>query len=64
VTEGLDLGALIAGSELDRAAIERLKNADRGAMKKMLSEYLPSEQVEKALARIDALIRAAEEQRE
>ena len=60
MSEGLDIAALLAGGQLDRETIANLKKADRAAMKKLLSQYLPDEQVDAVLARIDALVRASE----
>jgi hypothetical protein len=56
--EDHDLAALIRGGALDRATIERLKAADRAAMRASLSKYLDDAQVERILARVDALVAA------
>lgn len=55
-----DLSALIRGGELDRETIERLRSADRGAMRASLGKYMSDEQVDRILARIDALAASAE----
>jgi hypothetical protein len=54
----VNLQALIAGGELDRATIERLKQASPDELRKLLSPYLPDDQVEAILKRIAALVAA------
>jgi hypothetical protein len=40
--------------------IERLKNVDREALRAMLETYLPDDEVERILQRIDTLVKALE----
>ena len=54
----MDIGALIDSGQLDRAMIERLRDADRDKMRQMLSKYHDDAEVERFLARIDALVAA------
>jgi hypothetical protein len=47
--------ALLAGRELDDETAERLAAADRSEMERVLSTWLPDDEVARVLARIDAL---------
>jgi hypothetical protein len=58
--DGLDLGALLAGGELDREAIARLKAADPEAIRRVLTTWLPDAEADRILERIRALIEAAD----
>ncbi len=55
VPDDLDLEALLRGGPFDRAMIERLKNVDLDELREALSKYLDRAEVERILARIDAL---------
>lgn len=58
-----DVAELLLGAELDDEAIERLRTADRGEIRRLLARYLPEREAEAVLARIDALIRKDERSR-
>jgi hypothetical protein len=53
---GMDLGALLDSGQLDRAMVERLRDADRDKMREMLSKYHDDDAVERFMARIEALV--------
>ena len=52
----VDLSALFADAQLDRATIERLRDADKEAIRESLSKYRDDDEVERIMRRIDALI--------
>ena len=54
----MDLGALLAAGQLDRAMVERLRDADKDAMRESLSKYHDDDEVERIMGRIEALIAA------
>ena len=54
----MDLGALLEAGQLDQAMVERLRDADRDAMRESLSKYHSDDEVDGIMARIDALIAA------
>ena len=54
----MDIGALLESGQLDRAMIERFRDADRDALRAMLSKYPDDAEVERFLERIDALVAA------
>jgi hypothetical protein len=54
----MDLGALLDAGQLDRAMVERLRDADKEAMRESLSKYHSDEEVDGIMARIEALIAA------
>ncbi len=58
--EELDLAALLGDGALDRQTIANLKSADPEAMRRLLAQHLPSEEVERILKRIRELIDAAD----
>jgi len=57
----MDLRALLAAGELDRAVVERLRDADKEAMRESLSKYHDDDEVEAIMARIAALVAALPE---
>ena len=54
----MDLGALLAAGQLDRAMVERLRDADKDAMRESLSKYHDDAEVERIMGRIEELIAA------
>ncbi len=49
----------LLGGSFDREVIARLAAADRAKLRALLAKYLRDEEVERALARIDELVRAS-----
>lgn len=58
MSDSIDLSQLISGGALDRKTIDNLAKADRGEMRRSLEQYLPAQEVDRILARIDAMIAA------
>lgn len=52
------LRRMLEGGGLDRASVERLRDADRAEIERLLSAYLRPDEVARILARIDALVAA------
>lgn len=61
MAEGIDIAALIAGGQLDKETVERLRDADPDEMRALLSRFLPDDDVEGIMARVQALIDALPE---
>jgi hypothetical protein len=53
-----DLQALLSG-DFDEQVLERLRGADKEAIRRVLGERLPPAQVEGILRRLEALLRRA-----
>jgi hypothetical protein len=52
------LAALLEKGELDRATLERLREADRAEIQRFLSQYVAEREVREILERLDRLIAA------
>ncbi|MBL8955948.1 MAG: hypothetical protein JNK82_34555 [Myxococcaceae bacterium] len=54
-----DFAKLLAGGELDRATVDRLKAKSPQEVRALLGRFLPAKDVDKMIERIRALVSAA-----